>query len=104
MDIVEIVRNKLEQKIKELEDLKKRLPRKCGEVVQNIPLELGLKREELEEEIERLKEELKMTKCKVCGSQENLIRVKDEEGNIVYVCENCYESVCEGYEKIEGGD
>lgn len=48
-----------------------------------------------------------MLECKVCEGQENLIKVKDEEGNIVYLCENCYESVCEGYEKIdteEGGD
>lgn len=107
MDIVKIVKDKLEQKIKELEGLKKRLPRKCGETVYNIPLELALKIEELEEEIEKLEKELKMAKCNICERQEDLIKVKDEEGNIVYVCENCYESVCEGYEKIEeteGGD
>lgn len=80
------------------------MPRKCGEMVHNIPLGLGIKMEELEEEIEGLKRELKMTKCKVCESKEDLIKVKDEEGNIVYVCENCYETVCEGYEKVEGGD
>lgn len=97
MDIVKVV------KAKELEDLKKRLPRKCGEVVQNIPLELGLKTEELEEEIEGLKRELRMAKCKVCEGEDGLIKVKDEEGRIVYVCV-CYESVCEGYEKVEGGD
>lgn len=101
MDIVKAVKYKLEEKIKELEDLKKRLPRKCGEAVQNIPLELGLKMEELEEGIERLMRQLNMPKCNVCGSQENLIKVKDEEGNIVYVCSSCYESVCEGYEKVE---
>ncbi|MCM8757564.1 MAG: hypothetical protein NC900_05145 [Candidatus Omnitrophica bacterium] len=48
MDIVKIVKTKIEAKIKELEDLKKRLPRKCGGVVHNIPLELRLKLEELE--------------------------------------------------------
>lgn len=42
-----------------------------------------------------------MPKCKMCASEENLINVKDEEGNVVYVCENCYEVVCEGYEIIE---
>lgn len=104
MDIVKVVKAKLEEKAKELEDLKKRLPRKCGEAVYNVPLELGLKVEELEEEIEGLKRELGMAKCKVCESKEDLIKVKDEEGNIVYVCDNCYESICEGYEKIEGGD
>lgn len=105
MDIVKTVKAKIEEKIKELEDLKRRIPKKCGETVHNISLNLALRMEELEEEIEKLKEMLKMAKCKVCESQENLIKVKDEEGNIVYVCENCYESVCEGYEKIEeGGD
>lgn len=73
-------------------------------MVHNIPLGLGIKMEELEEEIEGLKRELEMTKCKVCESKEDLIKVKDEEGNIVYVCENCYETVCEGYEKVEGSD
>lgn len=101
MDIVKTVKNKLEEKIKELEEMKRRIPKKCGESVPNISLELALKMEELEEEIEKLEKELEMARCKVCDTQENLIKVKDEEGNIVYVCENCYESVCEGYEKIE---
>ena len=101
MDIVRTVKIKLEEKIKELGDLKKRIPKKCGEIIQNIPLNLALKIEELEEEIEKLKGVIKMAKCKVCESQEDLIKVKDEEGNIVYVCERCYESTCEGYERIE---
>jgi ribosome-binding protein aMBF1 (putative translation factor) len=42
-----------------------------------------------------------MSECKVCGSQRDLIKVKDEEGNVIYVCQDCYESVCEGYERIE---
>jgi hypothetical protein len=51
-----------------------------------------------------------MKECKVCASQEELIKAKDEEGNIVYICSNCYEGVCEGYEKVDeeelekGGD
>lgn len=105
MGIVETVKAKLESKIKELEDLKKRLPLKCGDTVHTVPLELALKMEELEEDIGRLKKELETMKCKICEGKEDLIKVKDEEGNMVYVCESCYESVCEGYEKIEeGGD
>lgn len=101
MDTVETVKAKLEKKIKELEEMKKGLPKKCGEAVPNVSLEAALKMEELEEEIEKLREELKMSKCKVCDGEQGLIKVKDEEGNIVYVCSTCYESVCEGYEKIE---
>lgn len=101
MDIVKIVRAKIEEKIKELEEIKKRLPKKCGESVPNISLGSALKMEELEEEIKKLREGLKTAKCNVCASQENLIKAKDETGNIVYICEHCYEGVCEGYEKVE---
>lgn len=59
MDTVEAVKAKIEAKIKELGDLKKRIPRKCGEVVQNIPAGLWLKIEELEEEIEQLRNDIK---------------------------------------------
>lgn len=45
-----------------------------------------------------------MQECKVCLSQEDLIKVRDEEGNIVYICSSCYESVCEGYERIDEGE
>lgn len=101
MDTVKIVKAKLEEKIRELGEIKKRFPKKCGEPVPNISLESALRMEELEEEIEKLREELKMSKCNVCGSQENLIKAKDETGNIVYICGGCYESLCDGYEKIE---
>lgn len=59
MDTVETVRAKLETKLKELEDLKKRIPRKCGELIQNIPPQVYLKMEELEEEIGKLRDTLK---------------------------------------------
>ena len=59
MDTVESVKAKIGAKIKELEGLKKRIPRKCGEVVHNIPVELWVKIEDLEEEIEELQKELK---------------------------------------------
>ena len=42
-----------------------------------------------------------MTRCKVCDTKEDLIKVKDEQGEITWVCEGCYESVCEGYERID---
>lgn len=58
MDTVKIVKAKIEAKTKELEDLKKKIPRKCGETVHNISVELWLKIEELEEEIEKLKKEM----------------------------------------------
>lgn len=41
--------------------------------------------------------------CTICGVKENLSKVKNEKGQIVYICESCYETVCEGYEKVEGG-
>lgn len=41
-----------------------------------------------------------MKECKICANQEDLIKARDEEGNIVYICTNCYETVCEGYEKV----
>jgi polyhydroxyalkanoate synthesis regulator phasin len=58
MDTVEVVKAKIEAKTKELEDLKKKIPRKCGEAVPNIPVKVWLKIEELEEEIEKLKQEI----------------------------------------------
>ncbi len=52
-------REDLEAKIKELEDLKKRLPsykdRECGVIKHNDSVELWERIEELEEEIEALK-------------------------------------------------
>ncbi|MCM8778891.1 MAG: hypothetical protein NC898_02025 [Candidatus Omnitrophica bacterium] len=46
-----------------------------------------------------------MEKCKICGSQNDLFKARDEEGKVVNICERCYETVCEGYERIEeGGD
>jgi len=101
MDIVKTVKERLETKIKELGEIKKRAPKKCGETVPNISVSLSIKIEDLEEEIKKLKEILEKMKCKGCGTEENLIKAKDEEGNIVYVCESCYEGVCEGYERIE---
>jgi hypothetical protein len=43
---------------------------------------------------------MKEEKCVQCGSKEKLFKAKDEEGNLVLVCEVCFESTCEGYELI----
>lgn len=58
MDTVEVVKAKIAVKTKELEDLKRKIPRKCGETAHNISAEVWLKIEELEEEIEKLKQEI----------------------------------------------
>lgn len=42
-----------------------------------------------------------MAKCKMCDGLDDLIKVRDEDGNIIDVCEDCYESVCEGFERID---
>lgn len=39
-------------------------------------------------------------KCEMCGTVENLMRAKSEEGKIVYICEGCYNRHCEGYEPL----
>lgn len=57
------IKEQLCAKIKELEDLKKRLPttkdKGVGQIRHNDPLSLWVKIEELEDEIERLRQELK---------------------------------------------
>lgn len=58
MDTVESVKAKIKTKTRELEDLKKMIPRKCGEFVRNISAELWSKIEDLEDEIKRLKNEI----------------------------------------------
>ena len=62
MDTAEIVKA-IELKTKELEDLKKRLPsykdRKCGKFEHNDPASMWVRIEEMEEEVEALKEKLK---------------------------------------------
>ncbi len=42
-----------------------------------------------------------MAKCKICEGVDDLVKARDEDGNIVSICENCYESVCEGYERVD---
>jgi len=59
MDTVKIVKERLETKIKELEEIKKKIPQKCGETVSNMSVPLAIKIEELEEEIKSLKDKLK---------------------------------------------
>ena len=59
MDIVKTVKERLETKIKELEEIKKKIPKKCGEMIPNLPVSLAIKIEELEEEIKSLKDKLR---------------------------------------------
>lgn len=42
-----------------------------------------------------------MMECHICCSKEDLIRIRDEKGEIISVCEECYESEYSGYEKID---
>lgn len=60
---METIKDKIEAKTKELEDLKKRLPtnkdKTVGQIKHGDPLSLWMRIEELEEEIEGLKQEEK---------------------------------------------
>lgn len=42
--------------------------------------------------------------CEVCGASEDLIKIRNEQGQIIQLCQNCYESEYERYEKVEGGE
>lgn len=42
-----------------------------------------------------------MQECQICKSKEALIKAKDEEGKVIYICESCYEGACEGYERLD---
>lgn len=61
MEDKETIKERLAAKIKELEDLKKRLPtyrdRKCGQIQHSDPVSSWERIEELEEEIESFKKE-----------------------------------------------
>jgi ribosome-binding protein aMBF1 (putative translation factor) len=36
--------------------------------------------------------------CDICGSKEGLVKVKNEDGNLIALCPACYETHYEGYE------
>ena len=39
--------------------------------------------------------------CNSWGSNKDLLKAKDDQGNMVEVCETCFELTCEGYKVIE---
>ncbi len=42
--------------------------------------------------------------CDICGAKEELVKVKNEDGETLHVCQACYEMQYEGYEKSEADD
>lgn len=42
--------------------------------------------------------------CDMCGSDENLVRVKNELGEMIFMCQACYDMQHDGYEKSEEAD
>lgn len=42
--------------------------------------------------------------CDICGEIQQLVKVKNEEGETIYLCQACYETQYEGYEKTETAD
>jgi len=42
--------------------------------------------------------------CDMCGSDENLVRVKNELGESIYLCQGCYDIQHDGYSKSEEND
>lgn len=39
-------------------------------------------------------------KCAQCGSDKELMDAKDEDENLVKICEICFNTSCEGYELV----
>ena len=42
--------------------------------------------------------------CDICGTKDNLVQVKNEDGETIYLCGECYEAQFEGYEKSDAAD
>ena len=42
-----------------------------------------------------------IVQCEVCGKKERLLKARNDSGDIAFICENCYNTACEGYELIE---
>ena len=42
--------------------------------------------------------------CDLCGAKEELVKVKNEDGETVQLCSACYEAQYEGYEKDTSAD
>jgi hypothetical protein len=39
-------------------------------------------------------------RCDNCGKKDDLLKAKNELNKEVYICESCYDTLCEGYELI----
>ena len=39
-------------------------------------------------------------KCDNCGKKDKLLKAKNDSAKIVYICEKCYDMLCEGYELV----
>jgi|GEM_PF-1746963 len=42
--------------------------------------------------------------CDMCGVDENLVKVKNELGETIYLCQACYDTQQDGYEKAAEAD
>jgi hypothetical protein len=42
--------------------------------------------------------------CNICGARENLVKVKNEEGDVIHLCEACYGTQYEGYKKDDAAE
>lgn len=42
--------------------------------------------------------------CDICGSKEGLVKVKNEDGDLISLCSACYETQYEGYEATDDSD
>ncbi|MBS3121359.1 hypothetical protein J4434_00560 [Candidatus Woesearchaeota archaeon] len=43
----------------------------------------------------------RLIKCEECGKKDNLMKAKNDLGEGVYICKECYNSLCEGYRLIK---
>lgn len=42
--------------------------------------------------------------CDICGARENLVKVKNEDGDMIHLCEACYEKQYAGYKKDDAAE
>lgn len=42
--------------------------------------------------------------CDMCGADENLVKVKNELGETIYLCQACYNMQQDGYERAAESD
>lgn len=47
------------------------------------------------------RKEMDTIKCEECGKKNDLMKAVNELGEEVYICEGCYNTLCEGYRLIK---